>query len=996
VSNVGACRPRVRPRAVVRALLAAVLAVAVAATVGTVAGTSAAAEVPPRSEPRSGSAAETGARLPAQTIDRTTGTGRYVVVLDQPPVASYRGGVEGLARTAARADTAFRPGSAAVGAYADHLRLRQRRIADFVGARPYYHYTAALNGFAAQLSRRQARLLDAEPSVLAVVPDALRGTDSGSGPSPTAPAVPGVDWLGPDAVSDRAGRGIVIGVVDSGIDSGNPSFAAAGSSVPPTWHGSCDPGSDTDGDAAYACNAKLVGGRYYVAGQGGGDAVWGGEFLSPEDRDGHGTHAASVAAGRAGVSVTSDGVDLGTVSGVAPAARLASYKACWTDEVGQTTCATSDAIAAIDQAVRDGVDVLTYSVAGSRDQLTDPVELAFLHAADSGVFVAASAGNDGPAAATAAHPGPWVTTVAAATQPTSRSSLLLGDGRRLVGASADPDGVRRSPLVLGGRAVAAGTAPADARLCLPGTLDPGAAAGAIVVCDRGVNARVAKSAAVDAAGGAGMVLVNPTAQDVVADPHAVPTVHLDSAAADPLHNYASSEGATARIVPGAAGGSAGTVPPASAGTSSRGPLAADGDLLKPDVAAPGVDVLAAVAPEGHRGREHDLGTGSSAAAPYVAGLAATVLQRHRDWSPMVVKSALMTGARDLADTADPLVQGAGHVVPRRLLDPGLVLDSGHRQWSALLAGRLAASDVNLASVSVDELAGREVVSRRLTNVGRRTATYRPHYDGLPGVVVGFSPATLTLEPGRSGTVQLTFERVSAELGSWASGSVTFADGPGGHRVRLPVTVRPVGIAAPAEVRLDGPAEVGTRSGVAGDVRAGVRGPVPGVDTVGTGEDTGGVDFGPGLPGNYSQTLTVGGPRELVRVQTLPGDPADDLDLYLVGPDGAVVASAATGSGAEQLTVDGLAAGTYTVYVQPWFVADPQGTATFTLRTFSVPPTSGSTLTVRPDEPSDQGRRLRWRLGAGDVDDVRPRLGWIGWYEVGEPGTPLGRTIVGTG
>ncbi len=1015
--------PRVHRRPLVRVLLTAALTLALTldtagstgapaagamtgAMTGAITG-AAAGELGPRSG-GSGTESGTGSPLPVRAAGRagdpTLGTGRYIVVLDQEPAASYRGGVQGFARTAARRPAAFRAGSTAVSAYADHQRLRQGRIADFVGAQPYYHYTVALNGFAAQLTGRQARLLDREPSVRTVVPDTLRTTDAGQPPRSLGETGTGSGWSGwGKAVDtdDRAGRGVVIGVVDSGIDSGNPSFAADGGRAPTTWDGSCDPGTDTDTDAAYACSDKLVGGRYYVAGQGGSDAVWDREFLSPEDRDGHGSRVASIAAGRAGVQARPDGIDLGTVSGVAPAARLASYKACWADEIRETTCATSDVLAAVDQAVRDGVDVLAHAVAGSRD-LTDPVQIAFMHAADAGVFVATSAGNDGPAAGTVAHPGPWVTTVAAATRRGARSRLVLGDGQRFVGASLDPDGVPESPLVLGWRAVDAGVPPGDARRCLPGSLDPTAVRGAVVVCDRGVNARVDKSQVVEAAGGVGMVLVNRTTDDVVADIHAVPTVHLEEDALDEVNAYASSDSATARVVNGVRRSASDRAAPAPANLSGRGPVAAaDGDLLKPDIAAPGVDVLAAAAPEGHRGREHDLGTGTSAAAPYVAGLAAVVLQRHRDWSPMAVKSALMTSARFGAGTGDPLAQGAGHVAAGRALDPGLVLDSGYRQWSALLAGgagreRHATSDVNVASVSVDELAGREVVSRRFTNVGRRTATYRPSFDGLPGFAVGFFPATLTLDPGQSRVVQLTFDRVSADFGEWAAGSVTFSDRRGGHRVRLPVALRPVGVSAPAEVRLDRGGAVTTRSGVSGGVRARLRGLVSGDDTAGTGEDTGGVDFRPDLPGNYSQTLTVGSRRELVRVETLPGDPADDLDLHLVDRDGTVVASAATGSGAEQLTVDGLEAGTYTIYVQPWFVADPQGTASFTVRTFSVPPrtSAGDTVSVLPGE--QLGRRLRWRVESTGVEGGRPSLGWIGWYEVGEPGNLLGRTVVGTG
>lgn len=952
-------------------------------------------------EPGAGAAG--GLTLPQRPEGWTLGTGRYVVVLDEPPAASYRGGVDGLARTAGRNGQGLRGDSPAVAAYAEHLRARQDRLAEVVGATPYYHYAVVLNGFAAQLSARQARLLDRARSVLAVVPDRLRATDNLPG-HPTSPtARPGSSTgrtRGP-----HAGRDVVIGVVDTGVDSDNPSFAAGRRPAPARWRGGCDVGVDDDSGSRFDCGRKLVAGRYYLAGQGGPEAVWSGEFLSPEDVDGHGTMVASIAAGRAGVRAAPDGVEAGSVSGVAPGARLAAYKACWSDQTGQASCATSDVLAAVDQAVGDGVDVLVAAFAGSLDDVTDPVEVAFLHAADAGVVVAASAGNDGPRRSSVAHPGPWVTTVTAATTRVLRSTVVLGDGRRLVGASSARLGVPRSPLVLAAQSGEADEPVGEARRCLPGSLRPDAVGGAVVLCDRGVNARVEKSAVVEDAGGVGMLLVNPTRDDLVADTHAVPTLHLPARVRDSLYAYAGTNGATARLVPDAAGGA-----PSSSSLASpqagRGPSAADPDLLKPDLAAPGTDQLAATAPEGHHGHRQDLGSGTSFAAAHVAGVAALVVRAHPDWSAAQVRSALMTGARDLDDTDDPFVQGAGLVAPRRALDPGLVLDSGYRQWSGYLAGRglrqigaadpLRGSALNQASVAVGELTGRVVVTRRVTNVGPVTATYTPSFDGLAGVKVGFSPASLTLAPGESGRVQLTFARVSAPLGRWAGGHVSLADGAG-HRVRLPVAVRPVGVSAPDEVRLDGDTPLRLRSGVSGVLRAGLRGLVPGQDTTGTGQDTGGADFEPGLLGTWSQTLTVEGRRDLVRVETLPDTRADDLDLYLLDDEGQVVAASATESGAERVTVDGLPEGTYTIWVQPWFVADPAGSTTFTVRTFVVPPTADGTFAGDPAaQPVTRGRRVDLTLTAGERAGPGPMLGWVGWYEVGRPGRLLARTVVSTG
>ncbi len=138
------------------------------------------------------------------------------------------------------------------------------------------------------------------------------------------------------------------------------------------------------------------------------------EFNSPRDYSGHGTHTASTSGGNEGVQTTGDAAVFGKISGIAPRARIAAYKVCWEDGDGGS-CFTTDSVAAIDQAVADGVDVINFSISGSQTSFRDPVEIAFLFAADAGVFVAASAGNAGPTTSTVAHPGPWLTTVAAGT-----------------------------------------------------------------------------------------------------------------------------------------------------------------------------------------------------------------------------------------------------------------------------------------------------------------------------------------------------------------------------------------------------------------------------------------------------------------------------------------------------------------------------------------------------------------------------------------------------
>ena len=279
-----------------------------------------------------------------------------------------------------------------------------------------------------------------------------------------------------------------------------------------------------------------------------------------------------------------------------------------------------------------------------------------------------------------------------------------------------------------------------------------------------------KSLAVQQAGGVGMILVNTSPNSLNADFHFVPTVHLADTARAALKTYAATAGATATI-------NASTIvfdapAPFTASFSSRGPLlAGGGDMLKPDVIAPGQDILAAVAPPGNAGRDFNLLSGTSMSSPHVAGLAALLMHKHPDWSPMAVKSALMTSASDVLDgpNTNPLVifrQGAGHVQPNKAADPGLVYDSGFNDWLAFLCGTTTAvnpasctalkaagfstdaSDMNVASIAIGDLAGVQTVKRQVTNVGSAAATYTASVTGMAGINDDGVAVVADAEPGR--------------------------------------------------------------------------------------------------------------------------------------------------------------------------------------------------------------------------------------------------------
>jgi subtilisin family serine protease len=634
--------------------------------------------------------------------------GLYIVEMADMPVVSYRGGISGLKATAPKKGQKIDPYSSDVVNYVAYLKTKHDNALGKVGGQKLYDYTYSYNGFAARLTLEQANKLAAMNGVLAVNPDELLTLDTSSTPAFLGLNAPGGLWT-----QGVTGEGVIIGIVDGGIWPESMSFSdrtgTNGNASKdgklsyqqiPGWHGKCVPGEEF---SASNCNQKLIGAQYFNAGWGGNkgiDAQLPHEYNSPRDFGGHGTHTASTAGGNANVQTTGAASVFGAVSGIAPRARIAAYKVCWQTPAGGS-CFSTDSVAAIDQAVADGVDVINFSISGSRTNFRDPVEIAFLFAADAGVFVAASAGNSGPTTSTVAHPGPWLTTVAAGTHNRNGAgSVTLGNGMTYEGASV-ATAVGPADLIDSEVAGLPGADPTAVRLCFAavdngGTpvLDPAKIAGKIVVCDRGVTARVNKSLAVQEAGGVGMILINNPASSTNADFHFVPTVHLDFPCSCSRQGICCHPGATATINQATIVFNAPA--PFTASFSSRGPLlAGGGDLLKPDVIAPGQDILAAVAPPGNAGRDFDLYSGTSMSSPHVAGFGALLSQKHPNWSPMAMKSALMTTASDVLDGGTPAPntnpvlifrQGAGHVRPNNAADPGLVYDSGFNDWLNFICG----------------------------------------------------------------------------------------------------------------------------------------------------------------------------------------------------------------------------------------------------------------------------------------------------------------------
>ncbi|GHE98022.1 hypothetical protein GCM10014715_62720 [Streptomyces spiralis] len=878
----------------------------------------------------------------AKHKQKPSGRTPYIVQLAEEPVATYTGRLSGLARTRPAPGEPLESQSGAAKAYRKHLGTRRTAVAKAAGLTVNEVYTTAFNGFSATLTAAQVEELKADKRVRSVTKSQVVGTSQASlgdtTPQPTtgtATGTAGTARTGASTTGARAtdspaagaqksaarkpgrstGAGTVIGVLDTGIWPESPSFAKRISTAPAGWHGTCQTGYTF---AAQHCNGKIVGARYfadtYLAASGG--TLPEGEVLSPRDMVGHGTHTASTAAGLPVDNVTISGRNFGSISGVAPDAQIAVYKVLWGGSGYD-----ADIIAGIDAAVADGVQVLNYSIGtqfGDSEPNT-PIGQAFLNATLAGVFVTAAAGNSGFSSAVS-NTQPWVTTVGAAVTYVNEGTVRLGDGTSITGASLDVlPGGRSLPLVFGEQA---GTLEEGSAYCEPGSLDAAKVKGKVVAC--ALDSPYGAVEELKAKHAAAMVLFDPNGNFRVNSIYDFPVLYLNTRdQAGKIFNYLMRHPAdgTALLTSSSHGSGAPRVPTI-ADYSATGPDKMHPGLMKPDLVAPGSDIIAAVSPPGNFGRQYDAYSGTSMAAPHVAGEAAILRAEHPGWTPGAVASALHTTASTVGNTS-PLAQGSGLPSLKRAGDPGLVIEPDAKSLTAFSeAAQPDGRELNLPSIGLRDYDGTKpvVLTRKLTNVDSKRETYHASTSGLEGMQVSLAPATVTVAPGETATVTITLRRGSAPWDRYVTGAITWRGTD--HQVRIPVAARPWGI-SPRQYD-DNLEEFGRLAdGTYGMFEPGFTGPVSGRSTgyapmqresysMQTGV-SGGV-FDRKALGVQAHSFKVPAGSAGIVVDTATDDPDTNLDLWLYKGDKLVYRSAASWSSSERAWVFMPEAGTYTAYV----------------------------------------------------------------------------------
>ncbi|KAI3468829.1 hypothetical protein Pfo_025492 [Paulownia fortunei] len=671
--------------------------------------------------------------------------------------------------------------------------------------RMIYSYRNVFKGFAARLSADEVKTMENKVGFISARPErklSLHTTHS--------PNFLGLNQNMGFWQDSNYGKGVIIGVLDTGVFPDHPSFSDEGMPPPPAkWKGQCD-------FNLTACNNKIIGARYFSSFDD-----------SPLDEDGHGTHTASTAAGNFVKGANVFGNANGTAVGIAPLAHLAIYKVC------SFFCFESDIIAAMDTAVDDGVDILSLSLGGfSSNFYNDFIALGAFSAMEKGILVSCSAGNDGPSNFSLSNEAPWILTVGASTIDRKiRATAVLGNNETFDGESTfQPMDFPPTllPLVYAGML---NTSDPDLPFCTAASLNKTDIRGKIVVCELGgFITRIAKGRAVKNAGGAAMIVVNPAQYGnlTLSESHVLPATHVSYADGLKIKTYINSTSTPVATIQ-----FKGTIigddrAPVVAAFSSRGPNWASRGILKPDILGPGVNILAAwpvsVENNTNTNSTFNIISGTSMSCPHLSGVAALLKSVHPDWSPAAIKSAIMTTA-DVVNLAQNPIEderflpanifatGSGHVNPSKANDPGLVYDIQsddyipylcglnytNRQVGSILQRRvncLEESSIPEAQLNYPSFAitfsriqsTSQTYTRTVTNVGEPNSSYVVEIVPPPGIDVRVEPSNLDfLEVNQKLQYQVTFSRLNSTTNiGFVQGYLKWNSSK--HSVRSPIAV----------------------------------------------------------------------------------------------------------------------------------------------------------------------------------------------------------------
>ena len=731
-----------------------------------------------------------------------TGPALYIVQLSDPPLASYYGGIESYAPTspAATGQRKLDMTSVASVAYMDYLDSVQAAMLDTINqtlgrdVRVHVQWNVAYNGFAIEITPAEAAQVVGLDGINIVQREFIRYPQTDVGPT----------WIGADNIWNGAatgtqykGEGVVAGIIDTGLNLGHPSFAATGQDgyvhTNPLGSGNYL-GLCLSNPGTYVCNNKTYGFYIYT-----------GEVS--EDGDGHGSHTGSTTAGNylqpGTVDLSPYNLYSPAISGVAPHANIIGYKACL--DVGG--CPGAALVSAINQATANGVNVINYSIGGgTSNPWTDADALAFLAAQDAGVVPVTSAGNSGPAPSTVGSPGdaPWMLTVGASTHNRAGINALID----MTGGNTTP------PIDMLGKSFSLGTGAAPLPIVYAGNygdalclnpFTPGTFSGQIVVCDRGTNARVAKGYNVLQGGAGGMVLTNTNpSESLNGDVHWLPAVQLDSVQGTALKAWLA--GGSGHM--GTIEGTTLSFDPANgdimAGFSSRGPLVNNAsDIIKPDVTAPGVDIIAAYRdlPPGPEDPTQNYGvvSGTSMSSPHTAGAAALLSGLYPDWTPAEIKAAMMSSGKvtgvykeDYVTQADPFDMGAGRVQIDKGAQTGLLFNVAPGAYQAANPGSGGnPKTLNLASLGNDDCGGACTWHRTVEAVD--DGSWNTSATGAAGLTISVAPASFSLNAGETQVITVTANVGALPVGVWAFGQVNLTpvtEGNGFAPQHLPLAVKP--------------------------------------------------------------------------------------------------------------------------------------------------------------------------------------------------------------